>query len=108
MAVQAPLEALLPANATIKETEIEYVVAVDVSGFGLADLRVEIEDHDVTIHGGSSSHTLEESIRLPVDADVEWLRALYEPRWLELHVPRLDPCGLDRRPVEIDVKHQVP
>lgn len=89
-------------------TEREYLVAVDLPGFALATLDVEIEDHQVTIHGKRPSDGLEESIALPFDADVEWLRALYEPGRLELHVPRLGTHGLARRPVEIGLRHPVP
>jgi len=42
MAVQALSEALIPANATMVETESEYLVDVDVSGIARGDLDVEI------------------------------------------------------------------
>ena len=108
MSVQALSEALLPANATMVETESEYLVDVDVSGIARGDLDVEIEDHVVTIHGESASYALDESIRLPLDADVEWPRALYEPGRLELHVPRFSSCNLGRRPIEIRDRPAVP
>jgi HSP20 family molecular chaperone IbpA len=108
MAVLAVGESLLPANATMRETDVEYVVDVDVSGFALSDLHVEIEDHVVTIRGESLGYALDESISLPLDADVEWPRALYEPGQLELRVPRLGSCNLGRRPVEIHLRNPVP
>lgn len=107
MALQAATAALLPANAIIEESDLEYLVDVDVSDFALADLDVEIEDHEVTIHGESTAGALDESIDLPPDADVEWLRALYDAGRLELHVPRLGSCRRGRRRVEIAVRRPV-
>ena len=71
MAVQAATAVLLPANVTMTETDVEYLVDVDVSGFAPAALDVEIEDDELTIHGESMTDALDESIRLPFDADVE-------------------------------------
>jgi HSP20 family molecular chaperone IbpA len=104
MTVETSPEALLPTTAPITETELEYRVAVEVPGFAPADLRVEIEDHELTIHGEDASHRLDRSIQLPLDADVEWLAALYEPGLLEFHVAKLGPSALGRRPVEIAVR----
>ncbi len=108
MAVQAATAVLLPANVTMTETDVEYLVDVDVSGFAPAALDVEIEDDELTIHGESMTDALDESIRLPFDADVEWLRALYDKGRLEVHVPRLGSRGLGRRPIEIVVRRPVP
>jgi HSP20 family molecular chaperone IbpA len=107
MSVTALPQALLPANASITETERGYVVAVEVPGFALEDLRVEIQGHELAIHGDAGRRRLDQFIRLPFDADVEWPAALYEPGRLEVHVPKLGACGLGRREVEIVPKHEL-
>jgi HSP20 family molecular chaperone IbpA len=98
---------VLPRSTTLGETETEYVVMLDVTGYALDDLHVEIENHEVTVLGDSWDRRLDESVRLPRDADVEWVRAFYEPGQLELRVPRLGTCGDERRPVEIEVRRRV-
>jgi hypothetical protein len=40
-------------------------------------------------------------VALPPDADVEWLRALYEPGLLVLRAPKVPHVDHDRRTVEI-------
>ena len=107
MSVTALPEALLPANPSLSETEYGYRVAVDVTGFALEDLRVEIDAHELTIHGEAETVRLDESVRLPFDADVEWPAALYEPGSLEVHVPKLGSCSRGRREVEIALKHRL-
>jgi HSP20 family molecular chaperone IbpA len=88
----------------IGKSGTEYVVDVDVSGFALGDLSVEIEDHEVTVHRDRSK--LDESFALPRDADVEWLTAVYEPGKLELHAPRVT-TSTGKRRVQIGVRHRV-
>ena len=92
--------------ASLGATETEYVVDLDVTGFTLPDLHVEIEDHEVTVHGEAAERELEESIRLPADADVEWVRASYLPGLLELRAPRLRGCESGPRVIEI-TRHRV-
>lgn len=104
--IEAP-RTVLPRSATLGETDTEYLITLDVTGYTLDDLRVEVVDHEVTVLGDSWDRRLDESIRLPRDADVEWLRAFFEPGRLELRVPRLGSCGEERRPVEIEVRRRV-
>jgi HSP20 family molecular chaperone IbpA len=82
------------------ETESEYLVTLDVGPLEPDELSVVVEDHVVTVSGDEVA----ESVRLPADADVEWLRALYEPGLLVLRAPKLPRDGHDRRPVEIIVR----
>lgn len=107
MSVMEAPRTVLPHSATLGETETEYIVALDVAGYTLEDLQVEIEDHEVTVLGAAWDRHLDESFRLPHDADVEWARAFYEPGLLELRVPRLGSCGTERRSVEIAVRRRV-
>ena len=79
------------------ETDTEYLVTLDVGRLEPCDLSVVVEDHLVTVEGEG----VDESVQLPVDADVEWLRALYEPGVIVLHAPKLPHAEHDRRTVEI-------
>jgi HSP20 family protein len=100
----------LPAAATVIENEHEYIVTLDVPDFALSELTVELDDDEVTVvgeQGGPSGDAfrlrerLEESFRLPGDADSEWLSALFEHGTLELHAPKLASCSTGRRTIEI-------
>jgi HSP20 family molecular chaperone IbpA len=79
------------------ETDNEYLIRLDVGSLAPPDLCVVVEDHLVTVAGDG----LDESVELPLDADVEWLRALYEPGLLVLRAPKLPHADHDRRTVEI-------
>lgn len=107
MTVMEAPRTVLPRSATLGATETEYVVTLDVKGYALDDLRVEIENHEVTVLGKAWDRHLDESFRLPRDADVEWLRAFHEPGSLELRVPRLHTGEEQRRPVHIEVRRRV-
>jgi HSP20 family molecular chaperone IbpA len=103
----------LPPSATVTESETEYVVELDVSDFALSELSVRLEGDEVTVVGEQREsgedadapfrlcERLEESFRLPGDADGEWLTALFEHGRLELHVPKLGPCPNPRHNVRI-------
>ncbi|HSC49303.1 MAG TPA: Hsp20/alpha crystallin family protein [Gaiellaceae bacterium] len=79
------------------ETDTEYLVTLDVGRLEACDLSVVVEDHLVTVAGDG----VDESVQLPADADVEWLRALYEPGLIVLRAPKLPHVDHDRRTVEI-------
>jgi HSP20 family molecular chaperone IbpA len=79
------------------ETETEYLVTLDVGLLQPAELSVVVDDHLVSVEGVG----LDEAVELPADADVEWLRALYEPGLLVLHAPKLPPAAHDPRTVEV-------
>jgi len=83
------------AGAMTAETETEYLITLDVGGLEPTDLSVVVADHLVTVEG------VDESVELPSDADVEWLRALYEPGVIVLRAPKLPHADHDRRTVEI-------
>jgi HSP20 family molecular chaperone IbpA len=83
------------------ETETEYLVTLDVGRRAPDELSVAVQDHVVTVEGVG----LDEAVRLPLDADVEWLRVNFEPGLLVLHAPKLPPPEHDRRMVEIVRSH---
>ena len=83
------------------ETETEYLVTLDIGLREPDELSVTVQDHMVTVEGVG----LDEAVRLPVDADVEWLRVNFEPGHLLLHAPKLPPPEHDRRMVEIVGSH---
>jgi HSP20 family molecular chaperone IbpA len=101
----------LPAHANVHDDGREYVVELDVSDFLPSELVVEVVGPRVTVHGDQLQsqdddqvvfrlhERLEESFRLPDDADPEPMRAFYAHGTLELHVPRR---GLEPRRVPIE------
>jgi HSP20 family molecular chaperone IbpA len=100
-----------PFHAWVSEGADDYVVALDVSEFTERDLAVEVLGHVVFVRGDQQEtegdtlepfrlhERLEESFRLPDDADVERTRAFYRRGTIEIQVPRAE---LRPRPVEIE------
>ncbi|HZO63133.1 MAG TPA: Hsp20/alpha crystallin family protein [Gaiellaceae bacterium] len=92
------------------EQPCEYVVQFDVSEFAKSELTVEATGRRVTVRGDQQTtgsdegqpfrlhERLEESFRLPDDADVDQLTATYVYGVLELHAPRV---ALDTRRLPI-------
>ncbi|HEX5800293.1 MAG TPA: Hsp20/alpha crystallin family protein [Gaiellaceae bacterium] len=101
----------LPAHANVREDAHEYVVQLDVSDFTEAELEVETIGQRVTLRGAQREaaadaeeafrlhERLEESFRLPDDADAGAITAFYVHGTLELRVPRL---WLEPRTVPIE------
>lgn len=93
----------LPRHANVAETTAAYTIELDVSDFTSTELSVEMLGRLVTVRGEQSAaldagafrlhERLEESIRLPDDADVGRLRAVFHHGVLELHVPKLAPVS---------------
>jgi HSP20 family protein len=113
-----PPQALSP-SVTVNETETEYLVVLDVSDFTREELTVELDGDEVTVVGEQRvsaedaevpfrlHERLEESFRLPEDADSEWVAALYEHGMLELRAPKLGSRLSGRRAIEIKQKNHV-
>ena len=90
----------LPAHANVREDDLEYVIELDVSDFLESELVIDVVGPRVTVRGNQAEEQnddavalrlherLEESFRLPDDADPEQIRAFYAHGALELHVPR--------------------
>lgn len=101
----------LPPHAHLRELDDEYVVELDVSDFTERELSVDLLGSLGTVHGDQLEtpeddarafhlhERLEESFRLPDDADTEHLAVFYKHGTLELHVPR---TRLEPRPVPIE------
>lgn len=85
-----------PHGKVVEETD-EYVVEFDVAEFSEDELDVSVEGDVVTVSGEqhrpaderlSLSERLEESFRLPVDAQADDLRVQFDHGALVIHIPR--------------------
>jgi HSP20 family protein len=97
--------AQLPA-ADLYETEKELVVELDVPGYDEKELALEVSDHTLTVTGERLEEKEEKektfhlherlekhfqrSFTLPVDADVDAMKATFETGVLKVHVPKLE------------------
>ena len=105
----------LPAHANVRDDDHEYVIELDVSDFLESELVVDVVGPRVSVHGDQVQEQdeetvafrlrerIEESFRLPDDADPDRLTAVYAHGTLELHVPR--------RPIEprrVPIEHRSP
>jgi HSP20 family molecular chaperone IbpA len=100
-----------PAGAHVRDDGREYVIELDVSDFLESELVVEAVGPRVTVVGDQTVDSgddaaalrlherLEESFRLPDDADADLLKVVYEHGTLELRVPRI-PLEPRRVPIE--------
>lgn len=100
----------LPPHAQVHANADEYVVELDVADFTERELAVEVTGLLVTVRGDQLGteeddalafhlhERLEESFRLPDDADADGLRAHYRHGTLQLHAPR---THREPRPVAI-------
>jgi len=99
------------AHARLRESETLYVVELDVPDFGKAELSVEAFGRCITVQGDQREtegdegrafrlhERLEESFRLPQDADLDQIHVFYKHGVLEFRVPRL-PLVPRRLPIE--------
>ena len=90
----------LPARAKVRCDSREYVIELDVSGFLESELTVEALGPVLTVRGDQVAtkedeglafrlhERLEESFRLPDDAEVDRIEVVYTPRALEIRAPR--------------------
>ena len=88
----------LPAHANVREDDREYVIELDVSDFLESELVIDVLGPRVTVHGDQVQEQdedalafrlqerLEETFRLPDDADPDLMKAFYAHGTLELHV----------------------
>jgi HSP20 family molecular chaperone IbpA len=91
----------LPPHAHVHETETEYVIELDVSDFTKAELVVEVLGPCITVRGDQLEglgdegkafrihERLEETFRLPDDADLDEMHAYFKHGVLELRVKRM-------------------
>lgn len=100
----------LPPHAQVREDASEYVIELDVADFTERELTVETVGRSVTVRGDQPGgelldeppfrlhEHLEETFRVPDDADTAGITAVYRHGTLELRVPR---TRLEPRPVEV-------
>ncbi len=86
-----------PRHISVHEEAAEYVIEIDVSDFTCEELEVEATGHRVTVHGDRAASNgkpfvlherLEESFRLPDDAEGDRVSAFYTHGTLEIHARR--------------------
>ena len=94
---------LVPA-ADVFETDDEFVVELEVPGYGEKELGVEVVDHTLIVKGERKEETdskekalrlherleskFERRFHLPVETDSEHVRAGYAKGVLTLHLPK--------------------
>ena len=100
----------LPPHAHVHEEHGEYLIELDVSDFTESELAIEARGPQLTVRGDQLETTeddgrafrlherLEESFRLPDDADADHVKVFYKHGTLEIHAPR---TRLQPRPVPI-------
>jgi HSP20 family protein len=97
--------AQLPA-ADLYETEKELIVELDVPGYDEKELALEVSDHTLTVKGERLEEKdekektfylherlekhFERSFTLPVDADVDKMKATFDTGVLKVHVPKVE------------------
>lgn len=97
------LTPMLPA-ADVYETADEFVVELEVPGYGEKELGIEVSDHLLTVKGEHKVKTetkektfrlherlenvFERRFELPVDVDTEKLTAIFKQGVLEVHAPK--------------------
>jgi HSP20 family molecular chaperone IbpA len=90
----------LPPHARVRETDRQYIIELDVADFTQAELSVEAFGPVVTVRGDQKENPgdegkafriherLEESFRLPDDADINGIHLFYKHGVLEIRVTR--------------------
>jgi HSP20 family molecular chaperone IbpA len=95
----------------VRESDGEYLIALDVYDFTEAELTVELVGRRLVVRGDQLEtaeddgkpfrlhERLEEFFRLPDDADADAIKVFYRHGTLELHVGRVTPVA---RPLTIE------
>ncbi len=91
----------LPSHAHVREEPHEYLIELDVSDFTQSEVTVEACGLRLTVRGDQLEtdaeavgkafclqEHLEESFRLPDDADPDQITVFYKHGTLEIHAPR--------------------
>ena len=108
----AGLKQSFPPQAEVVETVDHYLVELDVSAFAQEELHVELDGDLVSIVGAQDEvggeepafrlhERLEETFRLPTDADPHGVTALFEHGRLDLIVPKQPVSATETRVVPI-------
>jgi HSP20 family molecular chaperone IbpA len=107
----------LPPHAHVSETVDEYMIELDVSDFTQPELTVELLESELSVRGDQLEteddngvafrlhERLEESFRLPPDADTAAVKVFYAHGSLEIHAPRKQlvtrAVPIERKPVHL-------
>ncbi len=105
-----------PCEASVDKSPDEYVVRVPVRGYAQEELKVEIAGRLVKVLGDQVEtaidqgpfclhERLEETFRLPADADAESVTVSYMRGRLELRARRTN--GASKTPLEVPIRHHV-
>jgi len=90
----------LPAHANVRESAGEYLIELDVADFSESELSVEALGPRLIVRGDQREtveddgkafrlhECLEETFRLPDDADADQTKVFYKHGTLEIHAPR--------------------
>jgi HSP20 family molecular chaperone IbpA len=98
----------LPAHANVRADAREYLIELNLCDFAESEVTVEAVGPTLTVRGdqlGTAAddgkpfrlhERLEESFRLPDDADLDEIKVFFKHGTLEIHAPRtrLDPRRL--------------
>jgi HSP20 family molecular chaperone IbpA len=91
---------LFSPHVQVRRDADEYVIELDVSDFTEPELSIEAVGPCITVRGDQLERPeddgkafrlherLEESFRLPDDADSDRVKAFYKHRALQIHAPR--------------------
>jgi HSP20 family molecular chaperone IbpA len=98
----------LPAHANVREEPGEYLIELDVADFTESELTVEAVGRRLTVRGDQVEtgeddgkafrlhERLEETFRLPDDADINETKVFFKHGTVEIHAPR---TRLEARPL---------
>ncbi len=90
----------LPAHANVREEPDEYLIELDVADFTESEITVEAVGLRLTVRGDQVEsgeddgkafclrERLEETFRLPDDADVNEIKVFFKHGTVEIHAPR--------------------
>jgi HSP20 family molecular chaperone IbpA len=102
-----------PAHANVRKLQGAYLIELDVADFTESEVAVEVFGRQLMIRGDQIETSdddgkafrlherLEESFRLPDDADVQRIKVFYKHGTLEIHVPRMH-----LKPQQLPIEHQ--
>jgi HSP20 family molecular chaperone IbpA len=87
-------------GVTVEETELRFIVTLDLSGFTRPELSVELAGQVVTVRAAhrSSSSVHEESVRLPEHVDTDHVLVYFDCGLVEIHAPKR---GAAARPLAV-------
>jgi HSP20 family protein len=112
-------ERLLKPSIDIKESKKEYAISIEIPGVEEKDIKLELIDGALSIHGEKKSekedkderyHRIERSygsfrrvLALPVDANEESIKATFKNGVLTLAIPRKEAAAIDQNKKVIEI-----